>query len=75
MTNEEQIYLEEKRIEFEQILASQDWGQVESLYRDMEKDGYGKHVPEISELMSDEDVIAYKKWDLETNGSTETQML
>ena len=66
-------YLEEKRVEFEQILFSKDWGQVQEFYKEMESEGYGQYVPEISDLMTEEDVRDYKNWDEKTNGSTEVQ--
>lgn len=67
-------YLEEKKMEMEQILFNKEWHQVQDLYKDMEDEGYGQYVSEISELMSEEDVAEYKKWDKEVNGSTETKM-
>lgn len=73
-TNEEEIYLEEKRLEFEAILESKDWGQIGKLYVEMENSGYDKYVPELSELMSEEDVKEYKEWDKRVNGDVETQM-
>lgn len=66
-------YLEEKRVEFEQILFNKDWVQINPFQRQIEEDGYGQYVPEISEFMSEEDVIEYKQWDKETNGSTIVQ--
>lgn len=68
-------YIEEKKAEFEQIIAEGRWGEVQDFYKEMEDEGYGQYVPEVSEIMTDEDVQEYKKWDLEVNGDTETQML
>lgn len=67
-------YLDELRERFEDILFHQDWEKVQPLYIEMEEAGMGQYVQEISELMSEEDVTEYKKWDLSTNGSTEAQM-
>lgn len=67
--------IEEKKGEMMEIIQNKDWGQVQELYKEMEENRLGSYVPEISELMTDEDVVEYKKWDKEINGSTETQMI
>lgn len=67
-------YLDEKRIEMEAIIENKDWALLDPLYQEMEKEGYGQYVPEISEMMSYEDILDYKKYDREINGSIETQM-
>ena len=73
-TKENDVYLEEKKVEFEQIIAEGRWAEVQPLYKEMEDEGMGQFVPELSQIMTDEDVVEYKKWDKEVNGSTETQM-
>lgn len=66
-------YLQEKKIEMESILSNKDWGQIQDLYIEMESDGYGEYVVNISELMTSEDVIEYRDWDKKINGSIEAQ--
>ena len=76
MSNQQNdIYLEEKRVEFELILDGHRWEQVNGFYKEMEQDGMGEFVPALSEMMSDEQVREYKKWDEFTNGTMEVQML
>ncbi len=75
MSNQQNsTYLENKKDEFEQIIAEGRWEEVQEFYKEMEDEGMGQYVKEISEVMTDDDEGEYKKWDLLTNGSTETQM-
>ena len=67
-------YLENKVEQFEEIIQNKEWEAIDDFYRDMENEGWGQYVPQISEIMTDEDIKDYKVWDLETNGSMETQM-
>lgn len=67
-------YLEEKSEQFQQILFLKEWDKVQGFYKEMEDEGWGQYVPEISQFMSEEDVLEYKKWDEKVNGSVETQM-
>ncbi len=66
-------YLENKKDEFEDIITEGRWEEVDAFYKEIEDEGMGQYVKEISELMTDDDVKEYKKWDRETNGSIETQ--
>lgn len=67
-------YLIEMNDRFEDILFQKRWEDIQPLYKEMEDAGMGQYVPEISHLMSEEDVMEYKHWDEKTNGSVETQM-
>lgn len=73
-TLENHIYLEEKELEFQAILDMRDWGQIQDLYKEMEDDGMGHYITELSQMMTAEDVAGYKDWDKRINGSIETQM-
>lgn len=71
---ENDSYLENKQYQFEEILEQKRWDLISPFYQKMEEDGMGEFVPQISELMSDEDVREYKEWDVKTNGSIEVKM-
>lgn len=71
MTNQ---YIEEKKLELEQIITEGRWAEVDSLYKEMEDEGMGQYISELSQIMTDDDVREYKKWDLETNGTTADKM-
>ena len=73
-TTENTIYLENKQEQFAEILAQKRWDLIQPFYIKMEEDGMGQFVSELSQDMTDEEVLEYKHWDRETNGSTETQM-
>ncbi len=55
--------IENFKEDMEIIIAEGRWDEVQPLYKEMEDQGYGAFVPEVSELMTDEDVREYKKWD------------
>ncbi len=74
MSNQQNdIYLEEKKVELEQIIAEGRWGEVQPLYIEMEDEGMGQFVSELSQIMTNDDVREYKKWDERVNGSSEVQ--
>lgn len=68
------IYLEEVRERFMEILSDKRWHEVQSLYIELEENGFGDKVPALSQLMTGEECQEYRRWDAQVNGSTETQM-
>lgn len=69
-----ETYLEERRVELEQIIAERRWAEMDELFLEMEREGYSQYEAELSEMLTDEDVADYKKWDESVNGTTADQM-
>jgi hypothetical protein len=67
-------YLEDVQERFEELVAEGDWNGVNELQLELQEGGFSQEEIELINSMSEEDLLSYKRWDRQTNGSIETQM-
>lgn len=73
-TKENDVYLEDMRIKFEDAVAEKNWDEIQPIYIELEEKGFGDKVVELSNTLTEEEKREYMAWDRKVNGSIETQM-
>jgi len=74
MKTTDYIFYEQIKSEFEKYIEEGDWGAIEILGLKLEEMGMSDLNIELHELLTDEQVKDYRRYDKEVNGDTWAKM-